>query len=64
MFRTASPSALTRGSLLANPITLLTIAAGLIGNLLATILVTSVWTLAYRQWRADRLPAPPRDDFE
>jgi hypothetical protein len=36
---------------------------GLIGNMLATILGTSVWTLAYRQWRADQLPAPLVDDF-
>ncbi|CAG0935544.1 hypothetical protein TFLX_04385 [Thermoflexales bacterium] len=63
MFSTASPTALRSGSLLTNPIMLLTISIGLIGNILATILVTSVWTLAYREWRADRLPAPPRDDF-
>jgi hypothetical protein len=55
---------LTRGGLLTNPIVLLFLSIGLIGNVLATILGTSVWTLAYRQWRADRLPAPPRDDFE
>jgi len=63
MFSTASPSALLSGNLLTNPIVLLTISVGLIGNMLATILGTSVWTLAYRQWRSDRLPAPPRDDF-
>lgn len=64
MFSTASPSAMLTGSLLSNPIVLLSIAVGLIGNMLTTILGTSVWTLAYRQWRSDRLPAPPRDDFE
>jgi hypothetical protein len=64
MFRTASPAALTRGDLSTNPIVLLSIGIGLIENVLATILVTSVWTLAYRQWRADRLPAPPRYDID
>ncbi len=64
MFRTASPAALTGGGLLSNPILLLSISIGIIGNMLATILVTSVWTLAYRQWRADRLPAPPQEDFD
>lgn len=64
MFSTASPSALTRGGLLTNPIVLLTISIGLIESMLATILVTSVWTLAYRQWRADRLPAPLRNDLD
>ena len=52
------------GGLLTNPIMLLSISVGLIGNMLATILGTSVWTLAYRQWRADRLPALPRNDFD
>jgi hypothetical protein len=64
MFSTASRSALTSGSLLSNPIMLLSISIGLIGNVLATILGTSVWTLAYRQWRADRLPALPRNEFD
>ena len=41
------------GSLLTNPIVVLSVSLGLIGNMLATILGTSVWTLAYRQWRAD-----------
>ncbi len=63
MFSGASPAALTRGGLLSNPIVVLSISFGLIGNMLATILGTSVWTLAYRQWRADRLPAPLVDDF-
>jgi hypothetical protein len=63
MFRTASPSAMLGGSLLTNPIVLLSVSLGLIGNMLATILGTSVWTLAYRQWRADYLPAAPVDDF-
>jgi hypothetical protein len=49
---------------LTNPIILLTVSIGLIGNMLATILGTSVWTLAYRQWRLDRLPALPRNDFD
>jgi hypothetical protein len=62
MFSTASPSALLGGNLLTNPIVLLTVSIGLIGNVLATILGTSVWTLAYRQWRADRLPAPVDHD--
>jgi hypothetical protein len=64
LLRTASPAALTGGSLLTNPIAVLSVGIGLIENVLATILVTSVWTLAYRQWRADRLPAPPRHDFD
>ena len=64
MFSTASPAAMVSGSLLTNPIVLLSIAVGLIGNMLAMILGTSVWTLAYRQWRSDRLPAPPRNDFD
>lgn len=55
MFSGASPSALTRGGPLTNPIVLLMASLGLIGNMLATILGTSVWTLAYRQWRADQL---------
>jgi hypothetical protein len=64
MLSSASPAALVSGNLLTNPIVLLTLSIGLIGNMLATILVTSVWTLAYRQWRADRLPALPRNDFD
>ncbi|HTP10838.1 MAG TPA: hypothetical protein VMP08_21440 [Anaerolineae bacterium] len=64
MFRTASPTAMLSGGLFTNPILLLSISFGLIENLLATILVTSVWTLAYREWRADRLPALPRNDFD
>ena len=63
MFSGASPSAMLGGSLLTNPIVVLSISVGLIGNMLATILGTSVWTLAYRQWRADQLPAPLADDF-
>jgi hypothetical protein len=63
MFRGASPSAMVGGSLLTNPIVVLSVSLGLIGNMLATILGTSVWTLAYRQWRADQLPAPLVDDF-
>ena len=64
MFSTASPAAMRSGNLLTNPIILLTVSIGLIGNMLATILGTSVWTLAYRQWRTDRLPALPRNDFD
>jgi hypothetical protein len=64
MFSTASPSALLRGNLLTNPIMLLTLSMNLLVGLLATILGTSVWTLAYREWRADRLPALPRNDFD
>lgn len=64
MFSTASPTALMSGGLFTNPIMLLSISIGLIGNTLATILGASVWTLAYRQWRSDRLPAPPRNDFD
>jgi len=64
MFRTASPTALLSGGLFTNPIMLLSISIGLLGNMLATILGTSVWTLAYRQWRVDRLPALPRNDFD
>ena len=64
MFRSASPSVLTRGGLLTNPIVLLTILVNLIGNTLATILGTSVWTLAYQEWRSNELPASPRNDFE
>ena len=63
MFSGASPSAMLGGSLLTNPIVVLSISVGLIGNMLATILGTSVWTLAYRQWRADHLPAPLVDEF-
>jgi hypothetical protein len=63
MFSGASPSAMLGGSLLTNPIVVLSISVGLIGNMLATILGTSVWTLAYRQWRADQLPALLADDF-
>jgi hypothetical protein len=63
MFRGASPEAFTRSGLLTNPIVVLMTSLGLIGNMLATILGTSVWTLAYRQWRADQLPAPLVDDF-
>jgi hypothetical protein len=63
MFSTASPAALRGGSLLSNPIMLLTISFGLIENLLTTIMVTSVWTLAYRQWRSERLPAPLQNEF-
>jgi len=63
MFSGASPAALTRSGLLTNPIVVLSISVGLIGNMLATILGTSVWTLAYRQWRADYLPASQADDF-
>lgn len=63
MLGTASRAALTRGGLLTNPVMLLSIGVSLIGNLLATILGTSVWTLAYQQWRADRLPAPLMDEF-
>jgi hypothetical protein len=64
MFSTASPAALRGGNLLTNPIILLTVSIGLIGNVLATILGTSVWTLAYREWRLDRLPALPRNEFD
>lgn len=64
MFSTADPSAMLRGSLLTNPIILLVLAINLLVGMLATILTTSVWTLAYRDWRADRLPAPPRNDFD
>ena len=63
MFSGASPAAMVGGSLLTNPIVVLSISVGLIGNMLATILGTSVWTLAYRQWRADQLPAPLTVDF-
>jgi len=63
MFRGASPSAMVSGNLLTNPIVVLAVSVGLIGNMLATILGTSVWTLAYRQWRADQLPAPLVDEF-
>jgi hypothetical protein len=63
MFSGASPAAMLGGSLLTNPIVVLSISVGLIGNMLATILGTSVWTLAYRQWRADHLPAPLVDEF-
>jgi hypothetical protein len=63
MFSGASPAAMMSGSLLTNPIVVLSVSVGLIGNMLATILGTSVWTLAYRQWRADYLPAPLVDDF-
>ena len=63
MFSGASPEALISGSLLTNPIVVLSVSLGLIGNMLATILGTSVWTLAYRQWRADQLPAPQAADF-
>lgn len=63
MFSGASPSAMLGGSLLTNPIVVLSISVGLIGNMLATILGTSVWTLAYRQWRADHLPVPLVDEF-
>ncbi len=63
MFSTASPTALRSGGLLTNPIVLLTLSIGLIGNVLMTILGTSVWTLAYREWRAARLPAVPQNDF-
>jgi hypothetical protein len=64
MLRTASPADVRSDGLLTNPILLLSIGIGLIENTLATILVTNVWTLAYRRWRADRLPAPPRYDFD
>jgi hypothetical protein len=63
MFRSASPEAMVSGNLLTNPIVVLSISVGLIVNMLATILGTSVWTLAYRQWRADQLPAPLVDEF-
>lgn len=63
MFSTASPEAMLRGNLLTNPMALLTMSIGLIGNVLVTILGASVWTLAYREWRADRLPALLRDEF-
>jgi hypothetical protein len=63
MFSGASRSAMISGNLLTNPIVVLSVSVGLIGNMLATILGTSVWTLAYRQWRADQLPAPAVDDF-
>jgi len=63
MFSGASPSAMLSGNLLTNPIVVLSVSVGLIGNMLATILGTSVWTLAYRQWRADQLSAPLVDDF-
>jgi hypothetical protein len=63
MFSTASPAALRSGSLLSSPILLLTISFGLIENLLATIMVTSVWTLAYRRWRSERLPASLQNEF-
>ena len=36
---------------------------GLLVSTLTSILATSVWTLAYRHWRADHLPAPLVDDF-
>lgn len=64
MFSTANPEALLRGGLFTNPIMLLMFSISLIGNLLATILVTSVWTLAYREWRADELPALSQNDFD
>ena len=64
MFSTASPAAMRTGNLLTNPIILLTVSVGAIGNMLATILGTSVWTLAYREWRTDRLPALPRNEFD
>jgi hypothetical protein len=57
MFSTADPSAMLSGNLL-------TLSVNLLVGLLATILVTSVWTLAYREWRADRLPALPRNEFD
>jgi hypothetical protein len=64
MFSTADRSAMLSGNLLTNPILLLTLAINMLVGMLATILGTSVWTLAYRDWRADRLPAPPRNDFD
>jgi hypothetical protein len=64
MFSTASPTAMRSGNLLTNPIILLTVSVNAIGSMLATILGTSVWTLAYREWRADQLPALPRNDFD
>jgi hypothetical protein len=64
MFSTANPSAMLSGNLLTNPILLLTLSVNLLVGMLATILGTSVWTLAYRDWRADRLPAAPRNDFD
>jgi len=63
MFSGASPSVMVSSNLLTNPIVVLAVSVGLIGNMLATILGTSVWTLAYRQWRADQLPAPLVDEF-
>jgi hypothetical protein len=64
MFSTADRSAMLSGNLLTNPIMLLTLSINLLVGMLATILGTSVWTLAYRDWRADRLPAPPQNDFD
>ena len=63
MFSGASPSAMLGGSLLTNPIVVLSISVGLIGNMLATIVEASLWTLAYRQWRADHVPEPVVDEF-
>jgi hypothetical protein len=64
MFRTASPTAFMSGGLFTNPIMLLSFSIAVIGNMLAMILGTSVWTLAYREWRSDRLPALARNDFD
>lgn len=64
MFATASRSTMLSGNLLTNPITLLMLSINVLVGMLGTILGTSVWTLAYRDWRADRLPAPSRNDFD
>ncbi len=64
MFATASRSTLLSGNLLTNPIMLFIFLMNTLMGMLATILGTSVWTLAYREWRTDRLPALPRNEFD
>lgn len=56
-------SSLRNGGSAVSSFLVLMFVVGLIGSTLASILTTSVWTLAYREWRAAQLPAPIVDDF-
>ena len=56
-------SSLRSGGAAVSSFLALMLVGGLIVSALASILTTSVWTLAYRQWRAAHLPAPLVDEF-
>ena len=52
-------------TLIAGPTLLITVLLGLLFGTLATVFTSSLWTLAYRQWRADFFkPASPATDLQ